>query len=350
MPTDPGAFALSWQPKGDRIIHIERRRFLIVCGGVAVTPLAAMGMRAARAQGALPRVTLVIMGSVRTQSDHVDAFRHRLRELGYVEGKNLILDIRELQGRFDQLPRIMGEIVQSNPNVIVTHGVALGAAKDATSAIPIVAAISSDPVKGGFAASLARPGGNFTGNAMIAQLSFEKTVQILHEIAPNARRVGLLIDPTIRSYQSSKELFEAAAAKQRMSPVLLLASGLQELPKAIADAVAKRVDMLIVAPLAVFSVNPKVIVDLSARHRLPTIYSIDSFVAAGGLVFYGYSGARLFGNAAVFVDRILKGRKPGELPFEQPTKFELVINLKTAKALGLKIPQSVLIRADRVIE
>ena len=310
-----------------------------------------MGARVAQAQPALPRVALVIAGSVRSQSAEVEAFRQRLRELGYVEGKNLILDIRELQGRFDQLPRIMGEIVQSKPTVIVTNGASTRAARNATSTIPIVAAIASDPVKAGFAASFARPGGNITGNALIEELSVEKNFEILHEIVPNAKRVGLLIDPTAAIYPSSKKIFEEAAAGRRRSPVLVHASKLQELPKAFANAVEKHIDMLIVMPLALFAdVDPKMIVDLSARHCLPTIYSNDSFMAAGGLVFYGYSNARFFANAAVFVDRILKGRKPAELPFEQPAKFEMVINLRTAKTLGLTIPRTVQIRVDRVIE
>ena len=169
----------------------------------------------------------------------------------------------------------------------MTNGPLIRPAKNATSTIPIVAAISSDPVKSGLAASFARPGGNLTGNALIEELSFEKNVEILHEIVPS---------------------------------------------------------------LAIYAdVDPKAIVDLSVRHRLPTIYSSDSFVAAGGLAFYGFDSARFFANAAMFVDRILKGARPGDLPFEQPTQFELVLNLKTAKALNITIPQSLLLRADKVI-
>ena len=233
----------------------------------------------------------------------------------------------------------------------MSNGPLIRPARNATSTIPIVTAISSNPVKGGLAASLARPGGNVTGNALIEEISFEKNVEILHEIVPGARRVGLLTDPTVSIYQSSKKLFEAAAAKKGMSPVLLHATSLQEVPKAFAEAIAKRIDMLIVPSMAIYAdVDPTMIVDLAARHRLPTIYASDSFVGAGGLAFYGFSSARFFANAAGFVDRILKGVKPGDLPFEQPTQFEMVINLKTAGVLGIKIPQSVLLRADRVIE
>ena len=288
---------------------------------------------------------------MRTQSDRVNAFRNRLRELGYVEGINLIFELRELDGKFDQLPRIMGEIAAANPDVIVMHGAAAArAAKAAAPAIPIVLAIIGDPVKEGFAATLARPGGTITGNTMILGLSSQKTVEILHEMVPTAKRIGLLIDPAVPTYEINKKLFEEAAATRRLTPVYLHASSLQELPQAFAGAVAQRVDMVVVESLELFTADPKIIVDLAARHRLPTIYSVDSFVPAGGLVFYGYNSARFFANAAVIVDRILKGRKPAELPFEQPTTFEMVLNMKTAKSLGLKIPQTVLMRADRVIE
>ena len=329
----------------------RRRRLLMAAGGAAVAPLAAINTSVARAQAAAPRVALVIAGSMRTQSDRVDAFRNRLRELGHVEGRNLVLDLRELDGRFDQLPAVMAEVVQSGPRVIVTHGAAATrAARALTTTIPIVLAIIGDPVKEGFAASFARPGGNITGNSMILGLSVEKTMEILHEIVPKAARVGLLIDPQVPTYQVNRKLFEAAAAKRRLTPVYMNASSLQELPQAFADGVAQRVDMLVVESLELFTVNPKLIVDLAARHRLPAIYSVDSFVASGALVVYGYNSARFFANAAVFVDRILKGRKPAELPFEQPTQIDMVLNMKTAKALGLKIPHSVLIRAERVIE
>ena len=326
----------------------HRRKLIGALGAAALqAPFAAI----AQTTPAAPRVVLLIAGSVRTQSDRVDAFRKRLRELGYVEGNNLTLEIRELDGRFDQLPAMMQAIVESKPAVIVLHGAAAArAARALTSTIPIVLAIIGDPVKEGFAASFARPGGNLTGNSMILGLSVEKTMEILHEIVPRAARAGLLIDPQVPTYEVNKKLFEAAAAKRRLTPVYLHASSLPELPQAFAAGVAQRIDMLVVESLELFTVNPKLIVDLAARHRLPAIYSVDSFVASGALVVYGYNTAHFFANAAVFVDRILKGRKPAELPFEQPTQIDMVLNMKTANSLGLKIPQTVLIRANRVIE
>ena len=325
----------------------HRRKLIGALGAMTLqAPFAAI----AQTTPAAPRVVLLIAGSVRTQADRVDAFRKRLRELGYTEGKNLILEVRELDGRVDQLPAIMREIVQSNPAVIVTHGAGIQAARAATSTIPVVIAIGGDPVIGGYAVSLARPGGNFTGNAMIQSLVFEKNIEILHEMVPKASRVALLTNPRRAGYEASKKAFEAAAATRHLKTVIVHASGVQEIPKAFAEAVAQRADMLVVAYYDTFAIDPKLVPDLAARHRLPVIYPLDAHIAHGGLVFYGFSSAWLFGNAAVFVDRILKGRKPAELPFEQPTTFEMVVNMKTAKALGLKIPQSVLVRADRVIE
>ncbi len=326
----------------------HRRTLLAALGAAALhAPFDAIAQTAPT----VPRIALVIVGSLRTQSERVDAFRKRLRELGYIEGKNLTLDIRELDGKLDQLPKVMAEAVAAKADVIVTHSSAAArAAKAASATTPIVLAITGDPVKEGLAASLARPGGSITGNTMILGLSTQKTAEILHEMVPSAKRIGLLNDPALPTYQITKKLFDEAAAARRLTPVYLHASSLQELPNAFASAVAQRVDMLVVESVALYASEPKLIVDLAARHRLPAIYSVDSFIPAGALVVYGYNGARFFANAAVFVDRILKGRKPAELPFEQPTTFEMVVNMKTAKSLGLKIPQTVLIRADRVIE
>lgn len=329
--------------------HPRRRQWLLAAAGTLAAAPAAMLAPTALAQTAR-RVTLLMAGSVRAQPELVQVFRNRLRELGLIEGRDLLLEIRELEGRFDQLPALMREIVRSNPAVIVTHGAVNHAAKAATATIPIVTAITADPVGEGLAASLARPGGNITGNSLMLGLSNEKTVEILHELVPKARRVALLANPTRVSYELSKRIFAAAAAKRRLTPVYAHATRPQDIPEAFASAVAQRSDMLVVAPQDTFTAEPQRVIDLAARHRLPAIYPVDSFVPAGGLVFYGYSNLWFMSNAAEFVDRILKGRKPAELPFEQPTRFELVVNQKTAKALGLKIPHTIMVRADRVIE
>ena len=325
----------------------HRRKLIGALGAITLqAPFGAIAQSAAAA----PRVVLVIAGSVRTQSDRVNAFRNRLRELGYTEGKNLTLEIREIQGRFDQLPKMMAEVVASKPDVIVAHGLGVQAAHAATKTIPIVAALTGDPVKEGYAASFARPGGNITGNALILAVSSEKTVEIAHEIVPAAKRIGYLSNPNNPSFETTKKLFEAAATKRRLTPVMLTATTRQEIPEAITGGVAQRIDALIVAPQDLFTVEPQVITGLVARLRLPTVYSSDAFIGAGGLVVNGFNTVQLFANAATMVDRILKGRAPAELPFEQPTLIEMVLNMKTAKALGIKIPQTVLVRADRVIE
>ena len=299
----------------------------------------------------MPRVTLMLPGSVRTEPGRVEAFRKRLRELGYVEGKTLILDIRELQGRFDQSPGIMGEVVRSNPNVIVTNGPLIRPAMKASSTIPIVTAISSDPVKSGLAASFARPGGNVTGNALIEELSFEKNVEISarDRAEREARRAAVRSDSLDLSIQ--QEAFRSRGDKEGHesgAPARLQPAGSPQSDCRSGCIKSRHVGRSVPGDLrrcrSEGDRGP-----VRAPH-LPAIYSSDSFVGAGGLAFYGFNSAQFFANAAVFVDRILKGAKPGDLPFEQPTQFEMVINLKTASALGLKIPKSVLLRADRVIE
>ena len=334
----------------DARMRQARRRQLLAAAGSIITAVGVLHTRIAQAQTTAPRVVLVIAGSVRTQPERVNAFRNRLREPGYTEGKNLTLEIRELQGRNDQLPKIMAEVVASKPAIIVAHGLGVHAAHAATKTIPIVAALTSDPVKEGIAASLARPGGNVTGNTLILSVSSEKTVEIAHEIVPAAKRIGMLSNPDTASFEANRKLFEAAAAKRRLTPVVLTATTLQDIPKAITGGVAQRIDALIVATQDLFVIEPQVITDLVARLRLPTVYSVDPFIAAGGLVVNGFNSVRLFANAATIVDRILEGRSPAELPFEQPTQIEMVVNLKTAKVLGLKIPYSIMVRADRVIE
>ena len=342
----------------------KRRQFLLatgttILGGASGPPLAALAAlvppmalmaRAAQAQTATARVTLVLTGTARSHAERVEIIRQRLRELGHVEGRNLILDVREIDGHFERLPKLMEEIVRTNPRVIVVGGSqSVRAAMAATSTIPIVTFTVGAPVAQGFANSLARPGKNVTGNVLIESVSDEKTVEIIHEIVPHARRVAFLDDPA-NPVAGRAERFAASAAKRGLSPIFVSASSLAELAPAFASAAKQQAQMMIVANTALFSANPKATVALAAHHRIPAIYANDTYVADGGLVTYGYSNAAMARNAAVFVDRILKGRKAAELPFEQPTQFELVLNLKTAKVLGLKIPQSVLIRAERVIE
>ena len=329
----------------------RRRRLLMAAGSAALAPLPALHPRRALAQAAVPRIVLVLPGNLRSMAARTDAFRQRLLELGYIEGKNLIVEIRELDGKLDQLPALLAEIVKSRPQIILVQGSqSVKAAMQATSTIPIVAFSMADPVEQGVAASLARPGGNVTGNALIETVADQKTVEILHEIVPAAKRIAMLADPTNPVYAFRQKRFPAAAGKRGLTPLLIHASRAEDLPKAFDDAVWQRAQMLVVANDAFLGTNARAIVDLAARHRIPTIYPNENYVPLGGLVAYSYSNPAMYRNAALFVDRILKGRKPADLPFEQPTRFELTINMKAAKALGLAIPQSVLLRADQVIE
>ena len=328
---------------------MNHRRTLVgaLGAGMLVTALPA---RAQPPAPAMPRVVLVIPGTLQTQPERVNVFRQRLRELGHIEGKNLVLEVRELDSRFEQYPRLMQEIVRSNPQVIVLSGSpAVRAALAATSTIPIVTITVGRPVEQGFAVSLARPGKNVTGNVLIEGVSDEKSVEIIHEFVPKGTRIAFLDDPA-NPVDGRKQRFTAAAARRKLTPLFVSASSVQDVPQAFTSAVAQRAQMMVVANTSIFLANPKLVVELAARHRLPAVYPNDAFVADGALVTYGYSNAVMARNAALIVDRILKGRKPAELPFEQPTRFEMIVNLKTAKALGLKVPQTVLVRADRVIE
>lgn len=328
--------------------HMLRRTLI---GALAAAPLLnALPARAQTPSPAMPRLVLVLPGSQRTQVDRVEPLRQRLREIGYIEGKNLILDIRELDGRFERLPALMQEVVATRPQIIVLSGSqSVRAALAATSTIPIVTMTVGRPVEQGFALSLARPGKNVTGNVLIEGVSDEKSVEIIHEFVPKGTRIAFLDDPA-NPVDGRTQRFAAAAAKRKLTPIFVSASSQDDLPAAFASAVKQRAQMLVVASSAVFVAHPKITVDLAARHRLPAVYPTNAFVAAGALVTYGYSEAVMARNAAQIADRILKGRKPAELPFEQPTQFELVVNLKTAKSLGLKVPQTALVRADRVIE
>ena len=322
----------------------------MAAGAAALAPLAAMHARGVMAQAAMPRLVLVLPGSQRTHADRVEPLRQRLRELGYIEGKNLILDIRELDGRFERLPALMQEVVATRPQIILVSGSqSVRAALAATSTIPIVTVTVGRPVEQGFALSLARPGKNVTGNVLIEGVSDEKSVEIIHEFVPKGTRLAFLDDPA-NPVDGRTQRFAAAAAKLRLTPIFVAASRQEELPAAFTSAVKQRAQMLVVANTAVFTTYAKITVELAARHRLPAVYPSDAFVAAGALVTYGYNNAVMARNAALIADRILKGRKPAELPFEQPTQFEMVVNRTTAKSLGLTIPQTVLVRADRVIE
>jgi len=277
-----------------------------------------------------------------------EAFRQGLRELGYAEGGNISIEYRWAEGRPERLPTLAAELVRLKVDVIVTGGPGVEAARQATPTIPIVMAVLNDPVRLGLAASLARPGGNVTGLTNLSEELPGKWMELLKETLPRVSRVAVLSDP--RSTADQVRVSEAAARSLGLRLQVLNVRRPEELEIAFAQARKHRAEALIVLSSALFYVHRAELVALAAKQRLPTIYHQEEFVVgSGGLMSYGPDFHDLFRRAAGYVDKILKGAKPGDLPIERPTKFDLVINMTTAKTLGLTIPQSVLERANRVI-
>ena len=282
----------------------------------------------------------------------LDAFLRKLRELGWVEGQNLVIEYRWAEGNVERLPDLAAELVRRNVDVIVAPaGSAALAAKNATSSIPIVMIFPSDPVEIGLVASLRRPGGNITGTTFTPGPEiFGRQLQILKETIPRAARVAILSNPADPSFALQVREVEAAARTLRMRLQHVEAKGPEEFDSAFAAMVRERADALLVNGTSTFLAHRVRLAELAVKNRLPTMYSFRESVEAGGLMAYAVNMAAFVERAAVYVDKILKGAKPADLPVEQPTKFELTINLKTAKALGLTIPQSLLMRADAVIQ
>jgi putative tryptophan/tyrosine transport system substrate-binding protein len=282
---------------------------------------------------------------------NLDAFRQGLRELGYVEGQTFVIEYRSADGRPERFPGLATELVRLKVDLIVTRGTpAVLAAKNATGSIPIVMAASGDPVGGGIVSSLARPGGNVTGLSTIGIELAGKRVELLKETIPRIARIAQLANMSSPASAANWRQIEVAARSLGLEPQLLDVRTPEDFARAFDTAVKQRADAVHVAIDTVTQTNLRRIVDLSAKHRLPSIYASREFVDAGGLMAYGPSLTYSYRRTAIYVDKIFKGAKPGDLPIEQPTKFELVINLKTAKALGLTIPQTLLLRADQVIE
>jgi putative ABC transport system substrate-binding protein len=279
------------------------------------------------------------------------AFRAGLKELGYVEGKTYVIERRYSDGDTERLQRQADELVRLKVDVIVTTGpTTTPSARKATSTIPIVMGFDGDPVGAGLVASLARPGGNITGLSGLSAELAAKQLQLLKEIMPNLARVGVLGNTKASGTAQSLGVIEATAKALKVQSHYLNAADLEQIEAAFLAAGKARDEAIIVLANAATTSRPAVIAEMAGKARLPAIYYAPDFADAGGLVVFGANNIASFRRAATYVDKILKGATPADLPIEQPTTFELVINLKTAKALGIKIPQSVLIRADRVIE
>jgi ABC-type uncharacterized transport system substrate-binding protein len=284
-----------------------------------------------------------------------EAFLQGLRDLGYVEGGNVVIEYRDAEGKPERLPALAAELVGLKVDVIFVGGGTLAAlaAMQATRTVPIVFAGVADPVGSGLVTSLARPGGNVTGLSMLAPELVGKCLELLTQAVPGVSRVAVLWRPGALGERTDKDMLKEAEVAARALGVRLQfveARGPADFDRAFSDMTRARAGALTVLTSNMFFIERRRLVDLAAKHRLPAVYQWREGVDAGGLMAYGPNVTDLFRRAATYVDRSLKGAKPGDLPVEQPTKFELVINLKTAKALGLTIPQSVLLRADQVIE
>jgi putative ABC transport system substrate-binding protein len=305
---------------------------------------------AAPAQQAPGKATRIgLLGDVPPFLD--EAFREGLRELGYVDGQNIRIEYRFPEGKYERLPGLAAELVRLKVDVIVAASPpATEAAKQATSTIPIVFTVSGDPVADGFVASLARPGANITGLATIGPELIGKQLELLKRIAPKVSRVAVLQNPSTKPTPSAWRQAEGAARALGLELHVLEAHTPTGIEAAFAAMRGQRADGLLVLRDAVFRTQRVQIAELASKNRLPAVYGLREQAEAGGLMAYGASVPQLFRRAATYVDKILKGAKPADLPVEQPTTFELVINLKTAKALGMTIPPSLLRQADYVIQ
>jgi putative tryptophan/tyrosine transport system substrate-binding protein len=328
---------------------IDRRKFVTAAAGALLTlPLAIEAQQA----GKVPRIGFLAQNSAEISPHLLVTFRRALGERGWVDGQNILIEARYADGKVDRLPALVAELIRLNVDVIVTGSSrATWVAKDATQSLPIVMAASADALGEGLVTSLAHPGGNITGMTFLAGPEIAgKQLQLLKEVAPAASRVAVLTNPTNRSHAGFARELKIAARSLGAQLQVLEAQDPDQIDSAFVAMTRERAGALLVLTDSVFLGERRRIVDLAARSRLPALYSQREFAADGGLVSYGPSLSEMFRRAATHVDKILRGTKPGDIPVEQPTKFELVINLKTAKTLGLTIPQPLLLRADEVIQ
>ena len=326
---------------------MDRRAFLGTLAALAAAPLAAEAQQA----GKVYRIGVLETRSAALNSANLDAFRRGLQELGYREGQNLEIAYRSSDGRDERFPDLATELVRMHVDLIVTRGTpAALAAKGATRTIPVVMAGSGDPVGTGIVASLSQPGGNITGLSNLNVEIYAKRVELLRELVPTLTRLAGLFNMGNPLLPRQWKEVETAARTLRIRPQLLDVRRREDLAAAFDAAARQRAEAVVVALDGLTQSNLRMIAELAVKKRLPSIYVTRDYADLGGLITYGPSDPPLYHRAATFVAKIFGGAKPGDLPMEQPTKFEIVINLKTAKALGLTIPPSVLARADQVIE
>jgi ABC-type uncharacterized transport system substrate-binding protein len=325
----------------------SRRTFLAIgTAGLLLAPLDAAAQRA----GKVYRIGF-LWDSPAVWPHALEAFRQGLRDLGWVEGRNIVIEYRWTEGRFDRLPSLVEELVRLKVDLIVAPtSIYTGAAKRATSTIPIVFASHADPIGSGHVTSLARPGTNATGLTVVMSETMAKSLELLKGAVPGLTRVAVIWDPATPSHAPAMKAVEATgrALGLRLQP--LAVRSVTEFDSAFSAIVQERAGAVLVLSTPLFMGGAKRLAELAMTHKLPTMFGPREHVEAGGLMSYSPDRADLYRRAAIYVDKILKGANPADLPVQQATKFELVINLKTAKALGLTIPQSMLVRADQIIE
>jgi putative ABC transport system substrate-binding protein len=325
---------------------MRRRQFITLVGGAAGWPLAARAQ-----QSPMPVVGFLTVEQPSRLAALVDAFRQGLGEAGYVEHRNVGIEYRWAEGRYDRLPALAADLVNRQVAAIAAVGGSIRAAKAATTTIPIVFVTGIDPVEQGIVASLNRPGGNITGVMILAAALAAKRIEMLRELAPKATVIGMLINPNY-NVNAEQQVSDAVAAAQALGIRLHLvrASSERDFAPAFASLAQQKAGALMILADPFFTSRSEDLATLAERHVLPAIYALREFPEAGGLMSYGTSRVDAYRLAGVYVGRVLKGVKPADLPIVQPTKFELVINLKTAKTLGLDLPPKLLALADEVIE
>jgi putative ABC transport system substrate-binding protein len=328
---------------------MRRRAFFTLIGGAAVSPL--LWPLAARAQQTMPVIGFLGAPSASGWARYVTAFLQGLGEAGYVEGRNVAIEYRWAEGKYNRLPAMAADLVQRRVSVIAAATTpAVLAAKAATSTIPIVFVTISNPVQIGLVASLSRPGGNMTGATQLDVEIGPKLLELLHEVVPTATNIALLFNPTNPTIEAQARNLQAAARTLGLSLHVLHAGTEHDIDAAFATLVQRRADGLVIGGDSFFNTRSEQLAALALRHRLPTIYQSRVFAAAGGLMSYGGDAVDVYRLIGVYTGRILKGDKPADLPVLQATKVEMIVNLKTAKALGINVPLPLLGRADEVIE
>jgi putative ABC transport system substrate-binding protein len=328
-------------------VNIRRRELITALGSAAAWPLTVLAQ-----QSTMPVIGFLSSASAEAYKPYVSAYRSGLNEAGFVEGRNIAIEFRWAEGQYDRLPSLAAELVHLPVSLIAASGglPSVLAAKAATATIPIVFTLGSDPVKFGIVASLNRPGSNITGVSLLAYLLDAKRVELLHELVPSAAVFAMLVNPKNTQFEAQLMDFHTATHSLGLDQIVLKASTEKQIDMAFTTLVQQRGNALVVSADSFFLSRRDQIVALAASHKVPSIYDWHEFADAGGLISYGVSLTDAYRQAGSYAARILRGERPSDLPVMQPTKFDLVINLKTAKALGISVPQTLQVAADEVIE